>query len=274
MKKFLLTSVLFLFFYSAKCQFTLEHTYPYGSTLTSFCQLFIVDFEVEGQLYVRIDRSAHTMFIYDLNHSLVKSIIVPDSLMNLNNAFNRGEVIYLSEHLFNSDDSIEYMIVTHNGSTTAILNEEGDLLFYKYNQSPMVNANYPQQQYPIYSTPSGTKMILSASYFPNDSAYVYGLTGTWSGQQSQLLNSNETTTKIYPNPSSDFVTIEYSLPLGINSGMIIFYSLDGKKMKSFKVDNTFDELNLSNEDLPSGTYLYALKINDAVIQTKKMIVIK
>ena len=46
----------------------------------------------------------------------------------------------------------------------------------------------------------------------------------------------------YPNPSQSTAIIEYHLPEGVNSAEIAFFSLDGKEVKRFKVNNTFNTL--------------------------------
>ena len=59
----------------AKAQITLEHSYANASTYsTGMDQLVVVNFTVSGERYVRINREGKTIDIYNMNHSLLKSI--------------------------------------------------------------------------------------------------------------------------------------------------------------------------------------------------------
>ena len=53
-----------------------------------------------------------------------------------------------------------------------------------------------------------------------------------------------------------FFKKNYHLPNGINEGEIVFYDINGKEIKRYRVDNTFNTLIINNSDLPAGTYLY------------------
>ena len=83
-----------------------------------------------------------------------------------------------------------------------------------------------------------------------------------------ILNQN------HPNPSRDFTKIDYKLPDNERYGEILFYTVDGKEVKRYKVDNTFNTLLINNSDLPSGTYLYHLITPSNTTSAKKMLVIK
>ncbi|MBC8046684.1 MAG: T9SS type A sorting domain-containing protein [Fimbriimonadaceae bacterium] len=78
----------------------------------------------------------------------------------------------------------------------------------------------------------------------------------------------------YPNPSVNTTRIEYKLPEGIYSGEIVFYDLQGKEIKRFKVDSTFDSLSISTSEIPAGTYYYQLQTSTENSEGKKMVVIK
>ena len=78
----------------------------------------------------------------------------------------------------------------------------------------------------------------------------------------------------YPNPSISTTQIDYDLPKGINQGEIVFYNLQGKEVKRFKVDKTFNTLLISTSDLAAGTYYYQLQTTTQNSEGKKMVVIK
>ena len=55
---------------------------------------------------------------------------------------------------------------------------------------------------------------------------------------------------------------------------IQFRAIQGKEVKRYKVDNTFNSLELDARDLPGGTYLYQLISGSNSSSAKKMVVIK
>lgn len=276
-KLFLLAFIAFVL--NAKAQFTLEHTYDSASTW-NFCkgslsQLMIVKFEVSGERYVRINRcGTGSINIYDMSHSLVKTI--PLTGIARSQSGTIGHILYLSENLFNNDPKIEFMYVTDSTvfSTTKIYNEDGTLLFNE-NGIPNILPNIPLQQYPIYNTTTGTKMILS---YENGQAKVFGLAGTLTtaiqSANHELENEQNLISNPYPNPTKQTTSIDYKLPDGINQGEIVFYDMQGSEIKRFKVDRTFDTLVISTDELTSGTYYYQLQTSKGISGGKKLLVIK
>jgi hypothetical protein len=89
-----------------------------------------------------------------------------------------------------------------------------------------------------------------------------------------IYSDNKNLLNLYPNPSSAFVNIEYNLPSGINDGEIIIYNLNGQEIKKYKVDNTFQNLNLNISDLSNGNYYYVLKTIKGISKGEKLIIMK
>lgn len=79
----------------------------------------------------------------------------------------------------------------------------------------------------------------------------------------------------YPNPTANnSTTIEYQLPQGEREGSIVVYDINGREVKKFRVDNNFNNIVLSTQDLQAGTYFYSLQTSQGVVGSKKMVVIK
>jgi len=78
----------------------------------------------------------------------------------------------------------------------------------------------------------------------------------------------------YPNPSNNYTRIDYQLPKDVKNGEIVFYNIQGKEVKRYKVDRTFNHLRISTTDLSPGTYYYNLQTLQGVSGGKKMVVIK
>jgi hypothetical protein len=82
----------------------------------------------------------------------------------------------------------------------------------------------------------------------------------------------------YPNPASDIVTIEYTLPLNSRSSKSMFglYDNYGNLIKEFPINSkpvSINSFNLDVSDLVDGIYIYRLQFGNSLI-TKKLIVQK
>jgi hypothetical protein len=149
-----------------------------------------------------------------------------------------------------------------------------NILFTENHAGPWVKANFPEAQLPIYNTSAGTKMILSLT---NGKANVYSLTGTLTAGIKGYTNNGLLTNLVsnpYPNPTNNTTRVDYTLPNGVNQGEIVFYDLQGKEIKRFKVDRTFDSLLISTTDIPAGTYYYQLQTSSQASGGKKLVVVK
>lgn len=279
MKKILLLALI-AFAMNAKAQITLEHTYDTASTMNVYVndinQLMIINFEETGEHYVKINRLSRTISIYNLDHSLLRTI---DCLsLPSNNNGTMGDILYLSENLFDTDSLMEFMYIytfgaPYNKGATKIVKENGVIIFSDTGAAA-VHTNWPMQQWPVYNTSQGTKMILSYS---NRQAKVFSLPGTLSdaiAEANNVLVSQSNVSNAYPNPTNNTTQIDYTLPIGINEGEIVFYDLLGNEVKSFKVDRTFNTLLISTSDIASGTYYYQLQTTMENSEGKKMVVIK
>ena len=104
----------------------------------------------------------------------------------------------------------------------------------------------------VFNSESGAKLILPLESFgsngPVPTKEIYSLGGTVI--TTNIINTNEANAEI------------------------IVFDLNGNEIKRFTVDKTFNDLIISNEDLPSGSYFYTLYANNQIIGTKKSFVIK
>ena len=272
----------------------LEHTYANAATWnipqSLGSQLMLVNFEVSGYQYVHIDRVNRAIKIYSLSHVLVKTI--PLSGLPLNPPYGQmGDFLYITEQLFNLDSKKEFMYVYQGTApsgdaffVTDIINEDGLILFSDTSVG-LIRPNYEQQQFPIYNTPEGTKMILSNTF--TGEAKVFALRGTLPcadpcmagggggiGAINSPGNNGGMLSNPYPNPAGDNTVINYNLPDGVFRGEIIFYDPQGREVKRFSVDRTFNSLSVSTGELASGTYYYQMQTPNYLIGDRKMVVVK
>lgn len=259
MKKILFSACLLFLMQTSKAQITLEHTYTYNSS-APLMNLTILN---SKEYWWAFDVPARTIYIHNLDHSLYKAIQVKN--FNPPNVVNNYEaVFYLSADLFDCDNTnIEYML-RHPILGDKIMREDSTILWKQ--EAP----NFPPLK--IVNTKAGTKMVVNPD---GESCDVYSLCGKLTGDESEikkLNNSAGSSLGAFPNPSSSVTHITYKLPENTETADLIFYNLEGKEMKKMVVSKHFEDVLISTENLPAGTYLYTLGVKNQVLETKKIIV--
>lgn len=280
MKKLALFPFLLLSHLTASAQFELEHTYDSAATY-NFCppagesQLMYIHFESSGERYVRINRCGKLMSLYDMEHNLVKHIDL-DALYTSAPYFTLGSIMYISENLFNLDDKLEFMYVTDSGGfyITQVFNETGTLLFSEPG-TPNIKLNLHLQQYPIYNTEYGTKLILS---YQTGEAKVFGLAGTLTTEiemaNNELSAQAVTLSNPYPNPADNYTTIDYTLSEGTSTAELVLFALNGVEVGRYSISNAFTSIDIPTATLQSGTYYFELQTETGIAPGKKLIVIR
>lgn len=270
MKRFLLFAQ-FLFANFSFGQITLEHYYApetmdwYSSI--NYTVLSPCDFK-----YYRRD-TTNTLLIYNDDHSLYKNIPIPTQ----QNPYYY--VTHVSNMILNTDSNdIEYIVIFGAGGGTHIniYSEDGTILF----ADSLIGSNMIPLDYFMFNkiipSPTGLKLIIR---YYNSSAKVYSLPGELPQNCPyfmQVLNGDNKfeMNNAFPNPSSEFITVPYSLPDEENVGEIIISNSQGQEVKRYKVDKTFNSLQLNVSDFSDGMYFYQLYTSSGASETKKIIKMK
>ena len=74
-----------------------------------------------------------------------------------------------------------------------------------------------------------------------------------------------------PNPYNEGTVISYTVADNATSARMNFYNLTGQLIKSVSLQSGAGKLNVSADELPSGTYTYSLEVDGAMISNKKMV---
>lgn len=78
-----------------------------------------------------------------------------------------------------------------------------------------------------------------------------------------------------PNPVNSATTINYYLPANIGGAYISIYSSYGVLVKSVKITPAGKgSINVKANELPSGTYQYAIVVDGKIIEHKQMVIAK
>ncbi len=272
-------------------QINLENTYPSTSSLTA---MSVVRLTKSGYKYVYTDNVAKTVKLYNLNHSLWKTMTmtVPSGATLF---FGAGNI---SDSLFNTDAQIEYTYsywITNYTTTPAtftsgayVMSESGTPLLHIPQCRILSVANT--------GTANGWKLLASvdsANKMAVREHRVYSLVGglpmNTSTGTSTIVNPppppNPTITTIIgettsnpvymsapiPNPTMGKSVIAYQLPQGQVQSEIVIFDINGKELKRYVVDGNFNTLELDNSDLSSGTYLYQMQ---GTSEPKKLLIVK
>ncbi len=74
-----------------------------------------------------------------------------------------------------------------------------------------------------------------------------------------------------PNPYNEGTVISYTVADNASSAKMKFYNLTGQLIKTISLQSGAGQLNISADELPSGTYTYSLEVDGAIISNKKMV---
>jgi hypothetical protein len=285
--KQLFTILALLLAMQSQAQIALENTYSN--------YIFPIYLESAGSKYAVLDQNIWELKIYNLDHSIYKTITVTnpnttlyDSALYPNReGFNFG---YVKEGLFDTDAEIEFLLyyVVYDAAynnfleATVIINEDGSVLFQRSNVEPRIAYDVGNLESIVTASDGTTKMILLESPSSGGNlSHVYSLPGTLQCAPCGGINGvgkvaqGESTTVLqnYPNPATEYTIINYDLPDNISNGKLIIYNTVGIQLKEYQIDSNFDHLRVSTKDLPAGTYYYSVHTTSGQTQSKKMVVV-
>lgn len=266
MKSIILLFSALLIFETSKSQITLENSYPAPSR---YINMSTVNLANSGIKYVLFDAENHNVKLYNLNHSLWKTIV-----LFVPTGYSIGSYSAISETLFNSDGLIE--LVYYYTRYTPTIDHEARVI--NENGAILLTINNGANAYPVNTGINGWKLIAqidSVNSYSAASVNVFSLIGSLPAGSVKEIDYNESyVSTLFPNPSNEKATIIYELPIGTSTAEIVLYNLNGLELKRYKVDNTFNTLYIDNSELASGTYLYNLVTSANSFPAKKMVVIK
>jgi hypothetical protein len=263
MKKNIFLVFVFLvgYIYAANAQVTLEKTYNYSTS--------IVELENLGYKYYLMDVPNEQCRIYNLDHSLFKTINC-----NVPSNFYLADIKFVSQNLFDNDAGIEILCVFYRYYSSGqyyeynskIINDDGSLIASingaQYNYINQTGEN----EYKLFS------YCFDYSVFPEKVwTNIYGLPGE--AVSSSLTSDVENNfIEAFPNPASSNVKVEYSLPENVNDGILYLLDNTGRHIKNFNIDNHTNHLNLNVTDFKSGIYHYFVEYNNIRTASKQLVI--
>ena len=111
--------------------------------------------------------------------------------------------------------------------------------------------------------------------------FGYSFAADTSAQHLFSQNNPEDTTKtgfydlqklkLYPNPASDYLHIEYDI-LFVKEAKIKIYNSIGSVVYSKDLENKQDNIKVSVSDFDNGLYFCSLQIDGKLLNTKKILI--
>lgn len=217
------------------------------------------ELETQGSVFYTMDVEKEQCRIYHSDYTEWKTIniSVPDNHW-------LADIQYVSQHLFNSDDAVEMLIVyyqyvqTSNSYyyvyTTQVIDEYGSVLL-----------DVPLGAYSlVYNTKDvGSKLLvykMDYSVFPYPvTTKIYSIPGVLSGTgEEQILNSKVESGLAFPNPSNGNFSLNYSIPGQPRESWFILYNLEGAEILREPLSPERNQVDVARPDLPAGQYLYRI----------------
>jgi len=263
MKKLISTSFFLALFMALTAQVTLDKRYEYSTT--------IVKLETLGYKYYLMDVPSSQCRIYNLDHSLYKTINC-----SVPSGFYLADIKYISENLFDNDPEIEMLYSYYKYVETS------SSYYYIYgsriindNGSNIITLDGSQYNY-INKTEDDTYKLFSYcfdySVFPEKVwTNIYSLPGT---PVVLILDNNapEISMDAFPNPASQSVKVAYNLPGNIDSGTLHLFDNSGRQIEQFIIDNHTDHLALNVTSFKSGIYHYFIEYGNTKTASKKLVI--
>jgi Secretion system C-terminal sorting domain len=275
MKKTISTIALFFICFCAKSQITLDYTYSYVSTTSGQ----VILFSSNGEKIMMNDTGVSQVSLYNTDYSLWKTINLPTYT-----GFKFSGAYAVSDNLFNSDDLVELIAIYYSTSVSStykaqVINESGTVLQDLGNaysvEVHIINGNYKLFAY---------QLNIAAGSAESFTFNIYSLPGTQPCGQCGSLglarvqdivdNGSSNLSAPIPNPNAGQSKINYTLPEGINQGVITIFNSTGQSVKTYNVGSNFQFITLDNSNLPSGVYYYNLTGAGIQPTGNKMVIVK
>jgi len=187
-----------------------------------------------------------------------------------------------TDNFFNLDNKIEF-IINYFGSkkingaskyynVSIIMNEEGKEIHRFTNLNTNYESiNFTFLKYLYLDVNNKTQLYTVPGNLPCPSSCIQKPASISPIDPGNAVN--KLSIEGFPNPTSEKITLAYTLPKGSSYGTIRLYSQSGTLVKEFKVSDQFDHLELPVSDYAAGTYFYELQVDGNSSGGKKMLIV-
>ena len=264
MKRIALFGIFVAVAFNLDAQIPLEKTYNYSTA--------VVKFETLGYKYYLMDVPNAQCRIYNMDHSLFKTINCP-----VPSGYYLSDIKYVSEKMFNTDESIElaytyYKYVPVSSSYyyiygSRVVSESGSIL-----------VNIDGAQY-LFVNKTGENLYKLFAYCFDYSVSpekvwtnIYGLPGVPVTGFASAEKNIDSRLVAFPNPAGDLVKINYQLPGNISQGILRLFESSGRQVEQFIVDSHINHLEIDVNRYRPGVYHYFVESGSSRSKAEKIII--
>jgi len=246
-------------------QISLQNTYNYSTG--------VVKLEILGYKYFLMDVPLSQCRIYNMDHSLFKTI---NCAVPANNYLS--DIKYVSQNLFDSDADIDLVYTFYEFIQPTV-----DTYYYKY-KSRMINENGSNihdidgaRFIYVYETGENENKLFAYCYdysiWPEKIwTSIYNLPGLYVSAETMTYEKPGMSLNAFPNPASDKIKLVYELPENIRIARLNLMDSNGRTIRNFTVDNHTDHLELNVNGFSPGVYYYSIEYNNLRSLIKKIVI--
>ena len=92
-------------------------------------------------------------------------------------------------------------------------------------------------------------------------------------EEEETIQENTLASKVYPNPNNGVMQMDYTIDEEA-TGTLIIYDLTGRKLNAYTLTSGTNTLQIDESKLESGIYFYQIIVNDEMIESDKIVIVK
>lgn len=219
-----------------------------------------------------------TANIYNQDLSVYRVLTIPPPP----SGYTYNTMNYVTEDLFDTDPSnIEYLVHASAGFSflTFVYREDGTLLFSTFGLPNGGMAQYLLGGYdPVVQTTMGPVLHISPMpiatevrrYLLPGELPCLGCAGTGVNGMTEMPDEGSDVLS-FPNPASEQVTLEFELPAGQRSGLLVLFDDQGRSVVTRPVDAS-GQVRLSTAQFVSGMYFWHILTKNGMVQGDRIVV--
>lgn len=259
MKNLILSLILISTVYLVNAQITLENSYAYSASVS--------EVNDEDYFYYLMDVDLSQCRIYTKSHELLKTID-----LSIPEGYYLSDIKFVGKGIFNSDDLIELLYIYEKYVPTdagyyyqyglSVVNEDGTVLL-----------SLPNGGWAEVKNVANENKLLAYLYTYNPAGYYIVMTNVYTLGGSATMNGFSTIepSLAYPNPTSEYISIETSQFPDLEKGEFILFNATGTKIYSAEIQG--DQIfTMPVNQFPSGNYFYSIRDKNNLLGANKIII--
>ncbi|MBL0330075.1 MAG: T9SS type A sorting domain-containing protein [Bacteroidetes bacterium] len=92
-------------------------------------------------------------------------------------------------------------------------------------------------------------------------------------EEEETIQENTLASKVYPNPNNGVMQMDYTIDEE-STGTLIIYDLTGRKLNAYTLTSGTNTLQIDESKLESGIYFYQIIVNNEMIESDKIVIVK